>query len=178
MSQDRREKIQDMLLARIEELFTKYDDGKSHEGVLDNAQALERIAQAMQAVGHPSREIAVGTYAAPARPVDSDSEKLTRSEGLIAWDAAKPDIDTGDLEAMESVGIRLVSDRRKPDSLATCDRYVSPQVAAELAPLLEERRELRRLVQNMLGCDRNTDLIAALKIRLSETPPPPQEPPA
>ena len=68
MSQDRREKIQGMLLTRIEELFTKYDDGKSHEGVLDNAHALERIAQALQAVGHPSQELKVGTvgmYAAP-----------------------------------------------------------------------------------------------------------------
>ena len=65
MSQDRREKIQGMLLTRIEELFTKYDDDKSHEGVLGNAHALERIAQALQAVGHPSREIAVGTYVAP-----------------------------------------------------------------------------------------------------------------
>lgn len=67
MSQDRREKIQDMLLARIEELFAKYDDGKNHEGVLGNAHALERIAQALQAVGYTSRELTVGMYAAPAQ---------------------------------------------------------------------------------------------------------------
>ena len=67
MSQDRREKIQDMLLARIEELFAEYDDCKSHEGVLGNAHVLERIAQALQAIGHPGREITVGMYAAPVQ---------------------------------------------------------------------------------------------------------------
>lgn len=83
MSQDRHDKIQDMLLARIEELFTKYDDGKSHEGVLGNAHALERIALALQAVGHPSREIAVGSYAAPVRPVDSEAPQLLAGENSV-----------------------------------------------------------------------------------------------
>jgi hypothetical protein len=166
---DRRENIQDMMLQRIEMLFEKYDlEASRSDDAVGNAEALRSIAEALQAVGHPSRELTVGMYAAPAaRLTDADSEKLTRSEGLIAWDAAKPDIDAQDMKAMESVGIRLVS-----------DRYVPPQVAAELAPLLEERRELRRLVQSLLNCDSNADLIAALKSRLSETPRPPQEPPA
>lgn len=58
MSQDRREKIQDMLLERLEQVFVKYDNDKDGEDAVGNAYALERIAQALQAVGHPSREIA------------------------------------------------------------------------------------------------------------------------
>jgi len=166
MSQDRREKIQDMLLERLEQVFAKYDESKDREDAIGNAHALERIAQALQVVGHPSRELTVGMYAAPA-PAGMGGKKLTGVEGLIAWDAPKPDIDATDIAALEGAGISLLS-----------DRYVSPQVAAELAPLLEERRELRRLVQSLLGCDSNADLIAALKSRLSETPPPHLEPPA
>jgi len=167
MSQDRREKIQDMLLERIKELIAQYDVDKDTSSVEDNVTVLRSIAKLLAAVRYPSRDLTVGMYASPARPTDVHSKNLTRSEGLIAWDAAKPDIDATDIAALEGAGISLLS-----------DRYVSPQVAAELAPLLEERRELRRLVQSLLGCDSNTDLIAALKSRLSETPPPPQEPPA
>jgi len=67
MSQDRREKIQDMLLERLEQVFAKYDESKDREDAIGNAHALERIAQALQVVGHPSRELTVGMYAAPAQ---------------------------------------------------------------------------------------------------------------
>ena len=67
MSQDRREKIQDMLLERLEQVFVKYDNDKDGEDAVGNAYALERIAQALQAVGYPGRELTVGMYAAPAQ---------------------------------------------------------------------------------------------------------------
>ncbi len=67
MSQDRREKIQDMLLERLEQVFAKYDESKDREDGIANAYALERIAQALQAIGHTSRGLTVGMYAAPAQ---------------------------------------------------------------------------------------------------------------
>lgn len=67
MSQNRREKIQDMLLERLEQVFAKYDNSKDSEDAVGNAYALERIAQALQAIGHPGRELTVGMYAAPAQ---------------------------------------------------------------------------------------------------------------
>ncbi len=73
MSQDRREKIQAMLLERIEQVFAKYDETKGSDNAVGNANALECIAQALQAVGYPARDIIVGAYAAPARTDAADS---------------------------------------------------------------------------------------------------------
>lgn len=69
---DRREKIQAMLLERIEQVFAKYDETKGSDNAVGNANALECIAQALQAVGYPARDIIVGAYAAPAR-TDADN---------------------------------------------------------------------------------------------------------
>ena len=56
-----------MLLERLEQVFAKYDNSKDSEDAVGNAYALERIAQALQAIGHPGRELTVGMYAAPAQ---------------------------------------------------------------------------------------------------------------
>ena len=72
MATDRREKIQAMLLERIEQVFAKYDETKGSDNAVGNANALECIAQALQAVGYPARDIIVGAYAAPAR-TDADN---------------------------------------------------------------------------------------------------------
>ena len=67
MSQDRREKIQDMLLERIKELIAQYDVDKDTSSVEDNVAVLRSIAELLVTVGHPSRELTVGMYAAPAQ---------------------------------------------------------------------------------------------------------------
>jgi len=67
MSQDRREKIQDMLLERIKELIAQYDIDKDTSSVEDNATDLRSIAELLAAVGYPSRELTMGMYAAPAQ---------------------------------------------------------------------------------------------------------------
>jgi len=67
MSQDRREKIQDMLLERIKELIAQYDVDKDTSSVEDNVTVLRSIAELLAAVRYPSRELTVGMYAAPAQ---------------------------------------------------------------------------------------------------------------
>ena len=67
MSQDRREKIQDMLLERIKELIAQYDVDKDTSSVEDNATVLRSIAELLAAVGYPGRELTVGMYASPAQ---------------------------------------------------------------------------------------------------------------
>lgn len=67
MSQDRREKIQDMLLVRIEELIAQYDVDKDTSSVEDNLNVLQGIINLLAAVGYPGRELTVGMYAAPAQ---------------------------------------------------------------------------------------------------------------
>ncbi len=67
MSQDRREKIQEMLLERIEELIAQYDVDKDTSSVEGNGNVLQGIAKLLAAVGYPSRELTVGMYAAPAQ---------------------------------------------------------------------------------------------------------------
>ena len=67
MSQDRREKIQEKLLERIEELIAQYDVDKDTSSVEDNATVLRSIAELLAAVGYPSRELTMGMYAAPAQ---------------------------------------------------------------------------------------------------------------
>lgn len=71
MATDRREKIQDMLLERIEQVFAKYDETKGSDNAAGNAEALERIARALRAVENPARGILEVAYAAPAR-TDAD----------------------------------------------------------------------------------------------------------
>lgn len=65
------EKIQDMLLERIEQVFAKYDETKGSDNAAGNAEALERIARALRAVENPARGILEVAYAAPAR-TDAD----------------------------------------------------------------------------------------------------------
>jgi hypothetical protein len=67
MSQDRREKIQEKLLVRIEELIAQYDVDKDTSSVEDNLNVLQGIINLLAAVGYPGRELTVGMYAAPAQ---------------------------------------------------------------------------------------------------------------
>ena len=67
MSQDRREKIQDILLERVEELIAQYDVDKDTSSVGDNLNVLQGIINLLAAVGYPGRELTVGMYAAPAQ---------------------------------------------------------------------------------------------------------------
>jgi len=66
MATDRREKIQDMLLERIEQVFAKYDETKGSDNAAGNAEA-----RALRAVENPARGILEVAYAAPAR-TDAD----------------------------------------------------------------------------------------------------------
>lgn len=72
---DQREKIQDMLLERIERLFEKYDmEAQRNDDAVGNAGALQSIAVALQAVGYPARNLTVGSYAASAQTPQQPQE--------------------------------------------------------------------------------------------------------
>ena len=62
MATDRREKIQDMLLERVEHLITQYDEKHKRDTVMDNADTLASIANVLQTIGYPARELT--TFAA------------------------------------------------------------------------------------------------------------------
>lgn len=62
MATDRREKIQDMLLERVEHLITQYDEKHKRDTVMGNADTLASIANVLQTIGYPARELT--TFAA------------------------------------------------------------------------------------------------------------------
>lgn len=57
MATDRREKIQDMLLERVEHLITQYDEKHKRDTVMGNADTLASIANVLQTIGYPAREL-------------------------------------------------------------------------------------------------------------------------
>lgn len=59
MATDRREKIQNMLLERVEQLITQYDDEHERRNAMamDDAKVLESIAKVLQTIGYPAREL-------------------------------------------------------------------------------------------------------------------------